>query len=60
MEDELKIAEKKYMTTFYTDKDTKTIALKIAKKKGINTLNGLLNILLVEYIDKHRDLVERK
>jgi len=51
---------KRYSTTFYTDKNMKIEASKIAKIKGINTLNGLLNILLAEYVEKNRELLKRK
>ncbi|EJF07512.1 hypothetical protein ThvES_00003500 [Thiovulum sp. ES] len=52
--------QEKYATTFYTTKDVKTEALKIAKKKGIHTLNGLLNILIADFVEKNREILERK
>jgi hypothetical protein len=50
----------KYSTTFYTTKDMKREALKVAKKKGINTLNGLLNFLIADFIEKNRELLNRE
>jgi hypothetical protein len=51
--------DEKYSTTFYTTKETKTEALKIAKKKGINTLNGLLNFLVADFIEKNSQYLQR-
>ena|GEM_PF-2380276 len=50
----------KYSTTFYTTKDMKTEALKVAKRKGINTLNGLLNFLIADFIEKNREILNRE
>jgi len=52
--------EEKYSTTFYTTKEVKTDALKIAKKKGINTLNGLLNFLIADFIEKNKEILEKQ
>ncbi len=47
-------------TTVNLEKNIKIASQKIAKKKGINTLTTLVNILLAEYIEKNRELLERK
>jgi hypothetical protein len=47
-------------TTVNLEKTLKIGSLKIAKKKGINTLTTLVNILLADYIEKNRELLERK
>ena len=46
-------------TTVNLEKDIKLTSLKIAKKKGINTLTTLVNILLSEYIEKNIDVLKR-
>jgi antitoxin component of RelBE/YafQ-DinJ toxin-antitoxin module len=51
---------KKKKTTMIIDEDIKLDSLKIAKKKGINTLTTLVNILLAEYIEKNQEILERK
>jgi hypothetical protein len=38
----------------------KTEALKVAKRKGINTLNGLLNFLIADFIEKNREVLNRE
>ena len=50
----------KYSTTFYTTKKMKIDALKVAKRKGINTLNGLLNFLIADFIEKNREILEKQ
>ncbi len=50
----------KKRSTIIIDENFKLDAQKIAKKKGINTLTTLINILLAEYIEKNRELLERK
>jgi antitoxin component of RelBE/YafQ-DinJ toxin-antitoxin module len=52
--------KKRKRTTLIIDDEFKNSSLKIAKKKGINTLTTLVNILLADYIEKNRELLERK
>jgi hypothetical protein len=52
--------QSKKRTTLIIENDFKINSLKIAKKKGINTLTTLVNTLLAEYIEKNRELLERK
>jgi len=47
-------------TTISLENTVKLNSQKIAKKKGITTLTTLINILLVEYIEKNKELLERK
>ncbi len=35
-------------------------ALKIAKKQGFNTFTSLINRLVFEYIEKHKEILEKK
>ena len=35
-------------------------ALKIAKVKGINTFSSLVDILIAEFIENNREILERK
>jgi hypothetical protein len=47
--------------TSVTVTETRQInALKIAKIKGVNKFSTLIDILLAEYIEKNRELLERK
>ena len=46
--------------TVMLDEDIRKDAFIIAKRKGINTLSTLLNVLMVEYVEKNRDILERK
>jgi hypothetical protein len=52
--------QNKKRTTLIIENEFKTNSLKIAKKKGINTLTTLVNMLLAEYIDKNRELLKRE
>jgi len=55
------MVENEYIkTTCNLEKAIKLNSQKIAKKKGINTLTTLIHILLVEYIEKNKELLERK
>jgi len=47
-------------TTVMIDNFIKKEALIVAKRKGMNTLSTLLNVLMVEYVEKNRDVLERK
>ncbi len=47
-------------TTCNLEKGIKLDSQKIAKKKGINTLTTLIHILLVEYIEKNKEILEKK
>ncbi len=49
-----------FKTTVTIPKNIKLNSQKIAKKKGINTLTTLINILLVEYIEKNKELLEKR
>ena len=49
----------KNRTTLIVEEEFKRNSLKIAKKKGINTFTTLINVLLSEYIEKHKELLER-
>ncbi len=46
-------------TTISLDNTAKLNSQKIAKKKGITTLTTLVNILLIEYIEKNKELLEK-
>jgi hypothetical protein len=47
-------------TTVNLQKDTKVDALKIAKRKGVTTMTTLVNILLAEYVEKNREILNRE
>jgi antitoxin component of RelBE/YafQ-DinJ toxin-antitoxin module len=44
---------KRKQTTVMLDENTKKEALRIAKKRGLSTLSTLLNVLMVEYVEKN-------
>ncbi len=50
----------KKRSTIIIDEAFKLDAQKIAKKKGINTLTTLINVLLAEYIEKNKELLEKR
>jgi len=47
-------------TTVNLENTIKLNSLKIAKKKGINTLTTLVNILLSEYVEKNKEVLEKQ
>jgi metal-responsive CopG/Arc/MetJ family transcriptional regulator len=47
-------------TTVNLEKNIKLKSLKIAKKRGINTLSTLVNTLLNEYVDKYENILSRE
>jgi ferric iron reductase protein FhuF len=50
---------KRKQTTVMLDEKIKVEALKIAKTRGLNTLSTLLNVLMVEYVEKSQNPIEK-
>jgi hypothetical protein len=50
----------KKRTSLIIDEEFRLNSLKIAKRKGINTLTTLVNTLLAEYIEKNREILNRE
>jgi hypothetical protein len=46
-------------TTVNLEKNIKLKSLKIAKKRGINTLSTLVNTLLNDYVEKNSQYLQR-
>jgi hypothetical protein len=47
-------------TTVNLQKHVRNNSLKIAKQKGISTLTTLVNMLLIEYVEKNREILNRE
>jgi hypothetical protein len=47
-------------TTVNLQKKVRNESLKIAKRKGISTLTTLVNMLLIEYLEKNKEILEKK
>jgi hypothetical protein len=51
--------EKKKRTAVSIRASNQIKALKIAKRKGINTFSALIDILVAEYIEKHLEVLQK-
>jgi hypothetical protein len=57
----LNLRENEYgKTTVNLEKNIKLKSLRIAKKRGINTLSTLVNTLLNEYVDKYENILSKE
>jgi metal-responsive CopG/Arc/MetJ family transcriptional regulator len=54
------VSEKITRTSVSINQNIKNEASKIAKKQGFNTFTALVNRLVFEYVEKNRELLERK
>jgi len=47
-------------TTVNLQKHVRNDSLKIAKQKGVSTLTTLVNMLLIEYVEKNKEILEKQ